>query len=286
MDTFYTIIKIAPNSLTDDCLSIGMLAFDGEKYWLKFSNERKNTAKRLVKTNSESIEFVVKQLTKQIEQANKPVNASQNTLISFEGFLNSDFFNYLNIYSNGIVRFAKPLFLNEILTEDTFLNLFRLFVDNEAEKNINDKVNINEPFYKTIESNLIKRVESQIHTNLNIDSSKLPGLYFQFEMDCIGLNGAFVGAKAIPFTKSMASIDKEISHYIALISFLKNQYNRESDSNNFYLIANEPSQINSHEHKTWESLLHNPFLKLIQSDEVELIADKVEESGATTFMNS
>jgi len=178
------------------------------------------------------------------------------------------------------------LFLNEILTEDTFLNLFRLFVDNEAEKNISDKVDINEPFYKIIESNLIKRVESQIHTNLNIDSSKLPGLYFQYEMDCIGLNGAFVGAKAIPFTKSMVSIDKEISHYITLISFLKNQYNRESDSNNFYIIANEPSQINSHEHKTWESLLHNPFLKLIQSDEVELIADKVEETGATTFMNS
>ena len=47
MQTFYTIIKIAPNTMTNDSLSIGLLACDGNKYWLQFSEERKNASKRL-----------------------------------------------------------------------------------------------------------------------------------------------------------------------------------------------------------------------------------------------
>lgn len=104
-------------------------------------------------------------------------------------------------------------------------------------------------------------------------------------MDCIGLNGVFIGAKAIPFNKSSATLDKDITHYIALISFLKKHYKKDSDLNNFYLIANEPAEVQSQEHKIWETHTKNPFFKLIQSDEVNQIAHKVEETGAKMFLN-
>lgn len=120
--------------------------YNGNKYWLQFSKDRINTSKRLIKTNSDSIDFIVKQIAKQIEQMNLKLQVAQNVLISIEGLLNSVFFKYLNRYSNGLIRFTKPSFLNEILTKDTFGNLFKLFVDIEVQKNIINKENPNELF--------------------------------------------------------------------------------------------------------------------------------------------
>jgi hypothetical protein len=103
-------------------------------------------------------------------------------------------------------------------------------------------------------------------------------------MDCIGLNGAFVGAKSIPFNKSVPTLDKDISHYIALISLLSTKYNKDVKNNNFFLIANEPSVINSPEHNTWENIINNPLFKVVNSEQVNTIAETVEKTKAKTFL--
>ena len=61
MKTFYTIIKIAPNTLAGDTLSIGLLLHNGDKYWLQFSEEKKAVAKKLLDSKAEIVDFVVKQ---------------------------------------------------------------------------------------------------------------------------------------------------------------------------------------------------------------------------------
>ena len=48
METFYTIIKIAPNPISGDNLSIGLLLRNSERFWLHFSDEKKAVAKRLL----------------------------------------------------------------------------------------------------------------------------------------------------------------------------------------------------------------------------------------------
>jgi len=284
MQTFYTIIKIAPNSMTDDCLSIGLLVFNGSKYWLQFSEERKNASKRLMDENADAVDFVVKQITLYIQKLNKDIVKSTTELFPLNSLLNSEYFNYLNNYSNGLLRFSKPSFLNDVINEEKFLKLFALLIDKNIEREPKNKDISNEIFFATINKKLIKRVEQQIHTRVNINSVSLPSLYFQYEMDCIGLNGAFVGAKAIPFNKSIATLDKDISHYIALISLLSTKYNKNVKHNNFFLIADEPKVINSPEHNTWVSIINNPLFKVINASQVDTIADKVEETQAKTFL--
>lgn len=284
MNTFYTILKIAPNSFSDDTISVGMLLCDGKKYWLKFSEEKKNASKRLIDENSDSIDFVVKQLTSHIHNLNKNIEKSKNDLLPLNIFLNSDYFNYLNNYSNGLIRFSKPSFINDEINEEKFLKLFSLLIDKNYQKNLKEKLDVNEIFYSKINNNLIKKVENKIHTKININSTTLPTMYFQFEMDCIGLNGSFVGAKSLPFNKSLPTLDKDISHYIALISLLSNKYNKDIKKNNFFLIADEPDSINTPEHKTWENIIDNPLFKVINSEEVSKITEKVEQSNAKTFL--
>lgn len=270
--------------MTDDCLSIGLLVCDGSKYWLRFSEERKNGSKRFIDENPDAVDFIVKQITSHIKNLNKDFNKSNSEIFHLNSLLNSEYFNYLNAYSNGLVRFSKPSFLNDVINEEKFSKLFALLIDKNIDKQPKVKDTANEKFYASINKNLIKKVEKKIHTKVNINSITLPSMYFQYQMDCIGLNGAFVGAKSIPFNKSIPTLDKDISHYIALISLLSTRYNKDVKQNNFFLIADEPTVINSPEHETWESIISNPLFKVINAEQVNIIAEKVEDTKAKTFL--
>lgn len=270
--------------MTDDCLSIGLLVCDGSKYWLQFSEERKNASKRLMDENADAVDFIVKQISLHIQKLNKEITKSNTELFPLNSLLNSEYFSYLNNYSNGLLRFSKPSFLNDVINEEKFLKLFALLIDKNIEREPKVKDTANEKFYAAINKNLIKKVEKKIHTKININSATLPSMYFQYEMDCIGLNGAFVGAKSIPFNKSVTTLDKDISHYIALISLLSSKYNKDVKNNNFFLIADEPTVINSPEHNTWENIINNPLFKVVNSEQVNTIAEKVEQTKAKTFL--
>jgi hypothetical protein len=123
-----------------------------------------------------------------------------------------------------------------------------------------------------------------VHTDWEFTPDSLAGLYCNFNIDCLGKNGAFIGAKAVPFHKKYEVIDKELSHYMTLISILKLSFEKKSQDDHFYIIADEPVETNSKEHRTWESLRNSPLVKMIFTDEVEIVALKIEEKEATTFL--
>jgi hypothetical protein len=284
MQTFYSVIKIAPNTNTDDSLSVGLLACDGIKYWLQFSEERKNGIKRLIEHNADAVEFAIKQLTVYVLKLNKALNKAEKEFFPLETLLNSEYFNYLNAYSNGLMRFSKPTILYDEINKLSFGKLFSLLIDKSVEKETISKDNSEKKFLSIVKTQLISKVSDKIHTEIKIDNKILPSMYFPFEMDCIGMNGALVGAKAIPFNKSFETIDKNISHYSYLISLLSSRYNKEIKKNNFFLIADEPKTINSPEHKTWENIFVNPLFKLINSEQLKSVTDVIESSKATRFL--
>jgi hypothetical protein len=270
--------------MTDDSLSVGLLVFDGNKYWLQFSEERKNGIKRLIEHNAEVIDTVIKQLNSYINKVNKEISLSEKDLFPMETLLNSDYFNYLNAYSNGIIRFSKANILYDEINKVSFSKLFTLLIDKSIEKETIAKDNSEKKFHSIVKTQLINKVSDKIHTEIKIDSKILPSMYFPYEMDCIGMNGTLVGAKAIPFNKSFETIDKNISHYSYLISLLSSTYNKEIKKNNFFLIADEPSDIVSAEHKTWESISANPLFKLINTEQIETVTDVIESSNAAKFL--
>lgn len=228
MKTFYTIIKIAPNPLAGDTLSIGLLLHDGERFRLHFSDERKTLAKCLLDTKADTVDFIVKQIQQKIDEVNAENENSKKTLFHLESILTSEKFTHISNYSNGVLRFSEPLFLNDTINDEKFIKLFQLLIDKNYQKEKPEADVKGIKFRSIIERKLIKRVRDKVHTNLDLTPEKLPGLYYNFNIDCIGLNGAFVAAKAIQFHKKYEAIDKELSHYMTLISVLNKSYNRQS----------------------------------------------------------
>ena len=296
MKTFYTILKLSPTTMAGDSLSIGLLVCSGNEYWLKISETKKNIVKKLVNNKTKSVDFVLKQLENYLKQLK--ATSQHEQLFPLERFITADYIDYLNIYSNGLLQFSKASVLDDNFDHEKFLKLYSLFIEKESElklalketEKLNDtKLSLNH-YHETdlninqkVQLNLIQRVENKIHTEITLNHSNLKSLYFNINVDCIGLNGSFVGAKTLSLENKVQTLEKNVSYYITLIAFLSQQYKKDLDKNNFFLITDEPER-KTLEHKFWEEMKNVPSFKMIPSDEAEKVAEVVEETGATKFL--
>lgn len=296
MKTFYTILKLSPNTMAGDSLSIGLLVCSGNEYWLKISETKKSIIKKLITNKTKSVDFVLKQLENYLKQLK--TTSEHEQLFPLERFITADYIDYLNIYSNGLLQFSKASVLDDNFNYEKFLKLYSLFIEKESELKLalkeadkldNTKLNINH-YHETdlninqkVQLNLIQRVENKIHTEITLNHSNLKSLYFNINVDCIGLNGSFVGAKTLSLENTVQTLEKNVSHYITLIAFLSQQYKKDLDKNNFFLITDEPER-KTPEHKFWKEMKNVPSFEMIPSDEAEKVAEVVEETGATRFL--
>src|SRR5690554_3137336 len=234
MKAFYTLIQLAPNTATNDVVGIGMLLFDGNKFRYHLSNSKLKPAKKLLQNKEVNIDFLLGQIRDKFDTINK--DDKELRLFNIEKLSEVSYFEYLNRYSNGILRFTNPVALYEAIDDAAYSKLVQvLFGESDLKQSVAHKKN--EQSQQVIYEKLIRKVKHQVHTHYNFNSEVLPSIYFSFEMDCIGKNGSLIGAKSVSFDRSLQTIDKDISHYFALISSLSSIYNKSLKENDFYLIS-------------------------------------------------
>jgi hypothetical protein len=131
MNTFYSIIKIAPNSASVDAIAIGLIAYNGSIFKVKISNWKIGIAKRLLNNEKQIIDLMKKQILEKISEINQNSTKSPNQIF------NSSYFAYLANYSNGMLQFTPPNPIDkEKLNEEDFENLYQLMIDNHSTNKI------------------------------------------------------------------------------------------------------------------------------------------------------
>lgn len=208
MNTYYSIIKVVPNSLSVDSISIGLILSDNTKIYIKFSDRKIKIAKNLIKGSSKIIDYYISQIENKIKETNKQAEQEINPVFDFPQKFSADYFQYLHKYSNNTIQYETPKLIDIKSSEAEFNNLFALLVDSET-KQLKTNDNSFSQLKLKIERNLISKVKDKVHTNISFNEQNVTGLFFSCEVDCIGLNGSFTGAKAIDFTRSEQTIKKK-----------------------------------------------------------------------------
>lgn len=286
MKNFYSIIKLSPNIATQDSVAIGILLFDGQKLRSFFSEKKKRIASNLIDDKHLNLNFIVSQI---IEKCNS-INLDKEKLklfYRFDRLSEMSYFDYLSNYSNGLLQFSKPKLIFDKIDDNSYEKLINfLFKEPVYSHKVLSNLSPAITFSKdVIEKNLISKVNKNVHTHYKFKPEIFPSIYFPYEMDCIGLNGSLIGAKSLSFDKSLSVIDKDISHYFTLISSLTSKYNKSLKENSFYLISEEPTKIDSKEHKLWESVHYNELISVINPEESKKVADLILDKKASKFLD-
>lgn len=284
MKQFYSIVKLSPNVVTQDSVAIGIVLYDGLKFWHYFSNKKKNLVSKLLNNKASNISNIIKQIGLKCEEINSEVSSSK--IIGVESKLtNSSYFDYLKNYSNGLLQFSKSTLFSGEMNDENFNRLVKTLFNEEYLSNFNIEVPVMD-FTSVVDNKLISRVKDKVHTNYKLTKKQIPELFFSsFEMDCIGLNGAFIGAKSLSFDKSKQTLDTHLGHYFTLISTLSNKYQKPLSDNSFYLISEEPKSTSSDEHKLWESVFKNELIDVITPEQSDIVADLILSKKASTFLD-
>lgn len=285
MKSFYSLIKISPNEMSGDNLTIGIIMSTSTGIKLRFSKVRKHIAKGFISVDGSVIDTIEREFQNTVNELNNSDLIRNNGLFDLPNLLDTKYFSYLSNYSNGLLKFSAPNFIADDIDENKFNKLYSMLVDNTPEV-LSDKSskNLEKIFYKTIDDKLINRVKDKVHTNQNIDNKTVPTLFNPFQMDCIGMNGVLVGAKSLPFSQTKDTLHKTINTYISVMVHLSSEYKIPLNDNKFFLIADQPDK-NTEGYKLWNQINKSEnFLTIVSSNESDMVAELIESKNATTFL--
>lgn len=282
MKSFYSILKLSPNIATEDSIAIGLLLFDGENFRTYFSSSKKRLAIKLLDDKNLNLKFFIKQIIEKCDDLNSDKKELQ-IFYKSKRFIDISYFEYLSKYSNGLIQFSKPNVLYNKVDEIEFNKLIEFLFNEPASVESTVSV-VFDRSHEIVEKKLIEKVQNRVHTNYRFTPELFPSIYFNYKLDCIGLNGSLVGAKSLSFNKSIQTLDRNISHYITLISSLSSKFNKSLQDNNFYLISEEPKDMDSKEHKLWESVKLNKIINVIDPEESGQVVDVIMDKDVAKFL--
>lgn len=281
MRNFYSIIHICPNVATEDSVAIGIIFFNGKKFQTYFSDQKRKIAERLIIKKETDFKSIFNTILKKCDSLNQELQVNK-LLYSSEKYTNSSYFEYLNNYSNGLIRFTSPKLFISSNQENEFDKLIDMFFPEKL--SIHKNQDTLSQTRKTIQEKLIKRVSDKVHTYYKFEQKAYPSIHFNFELDCIGKNGSLIGAKTFEFDQSEQTLDLKMSHYYSLILMLSSQHQQPIENNHFYLLGKEPSSNSSSEHKLWESAVSNQLITVLDPEESNQVADLIEQKQARMFL--
>jgi hypothetical protein len=280
LNSFYTIIKLSPNPVSSDQISIGILLRSDSKFYLKFSERKINTVRKLLQGDFNLVKYFIKELEKEVDKANKILTEESNVLFNYDSILTSEFFLHLNRISQNLILFSEPSRIEGIDSEEKFNNLFNLFIDNQSA--ISYKSPKSEALVKNVEEKLINRVKDKVHTRINIDKRIIPSLNFTLNIDAIGLNGDIISAKSLDFNKEYRTIETILYRYKIVLSKIEEKYSKRKEA---FIIADEPESKNSENYNIWE-ILHKESFKVYPSEDAGKVAEYIEEKNVRKFIET
>lgn len=285
---FFTLLRVMPNPASGEAVVVGLVLFDGERYWHEVSARKLKLAFLLARRAEATLQYAVRQLVARLEgdtevrRAATAVGETPNELL----LLSRANWEYLSRYSNGILRIDAPAaaaLFPEDNPEDLFRVLFSTLVDStDQAKRSRQRVLVSQPVKQ-----LIQRVERQVHTNVLLTPKMLPDLFFNLRLDCIGMNGALIGAHSLPLEQyTMNTLQQHASECRFALKSLTEHYKPKKPAENLlYIIADEPDAfVDADKHKFWRAIRKESMFRVIATDEAPLVAERIEQTHATTFL--
>jgi hypothetical protein len=284
METFYNILYCPIRPVVDERLSIALLVRAQNKVFFKYSHDKLKVIKELLPESAFNLlKSSLKNIDAYFNERNRNENSTQILLDGLEkhpeNFLNPEYFEYLNKYSNNLLHFSRPKSLDLIVTDELFETLYNKLIFGA------DSVQIKK-------NQLIERVRQKIdpkiknHVNLQVEltSKQIASLVVPTPVWFIGKNDKDVTGEIIDFDKATSYLENDIRNHLYLLQSLKNG-NQKYHAKHF-LVGNEPKKTNLINHSIWDELRNLPLITYLPSKETEEITEYIKSHHVSPYFEN
>lgn len=131
MESFYTVIYLKPNALTDEHLAIGLFTGGGEGPYLFLSEPRMKLYKEITRKNTF---LAIQRLLRGLKNEVDKYRGNQAELRLFDPLYSKEELLKLKKMSKGTVLFSEPTVINEWMNEEIHDQLVQQFLGQQKKK--------------------------------------------------------------------------------------------------------------------------------------------------------
>ncbi len=287
MKSFYSIIRFVNNPLSKENLAIGLIMISGDKIYYRFSNEKIQLVNKLNPVNFKLLEYTIEKINNFIQNELK----NDVSLFSDDNKINFEYLKRLSVYNNGFLQFDNPSIINIDFDEIKFYDFFNKYI--QLSYKTVEKKEVDKTFSKRIKQVFQEPLSGLIDIDYKIEKEKLPGLFFDYKLDGIGVNGVIYSVKSIDLNsdKTIDQVRKDISELESLNYridlFGKSIKDIEPNHNRHFLVVDEyKGQKKSYKQLfnilSEQKTIEYPY-QVVNSVDLEKVTKEIQKSKASKF---
>lgn len=200
METFYSIIYVKTNSITDEHLAVGVFLGGGEGPFFYLSEKRLNLLKNSVHRNTF---LALQRHLKSLKQKVDNYRGSNKELMLFDPHYSEEEFSRLSKLSKGAIKYSNPVSVNEWLNEAFYHQFIQKVLGEKIAKSNRKRPVFHLKWKAFYHSNRFSDWDRDIP--LNQLNNKLE---LSFKVDLIN-HSKKIAVKTIDFNLSEANISKK-----------------------------------------------------------------------------
>jgi len=277
MKTIYSILYVPLNTALDEKISIGMIMTNGKEHYFRYSVDKLHAIKGII--NSDKI-HIVKSYLKSLE---KEVNFVDDNTLFYEElnnnskWINEKYLSYLSKYSNNVIQFSSPKFIDLDFDENNFKRLFEKYV---FKFDFGFKEVKTVDIIQKVKNNLYPSIKKNVNIDITLNSSNFSNLFAPIEVNFFGVNGVPVAGQTFDFDKKHYNLENDVTRYISLAKALE----LEGEKNGkYFVLGREPQKNNEKSHNLWEQIRDSHFLEFIDIDEFGIVEEYIKKHNVRPY---
>jgi hypothetical protein len=279
MKTLFSILYVPISATLDEKVSIGLVMSNGDHQFFKYSQPKLTAIKGLLDTESNNI---LKSYLKSLDKEINVVRNSRKELFSIDipskaTWVSNSYISYLSKYSNNLLQFSEPKFMDILLSEETFRKVFEKYIFQYDEPIISQS---STTIFEKVRTRLYPNIEGKVNIDRTLTSSDFENLFAPVEVNFIGVNGVPVAGQTFDFDKKHYFLENDVTRFISLTKALELEGKKDGK---YFILGREPLKSFDKNHLMWEQIRDSDFLDFVDIDEVCIVEEYINTNHVIPF---
>ncbi len=281
MKTLFSILYVPISVTLDEKVSIGLIMFNGEQHFFKYSASKLLAIKGLLSSESNTIlKTYLRSLEKEINNNSDTVEELFNLGSVLKAkWVNSPYLSYLSKYSNNLLQFSEAKTIDIEFNSSNFKRVFEKYIF-EYDEVISTDQGIN--IYEQVKTNLYPNIIGRVNVDQIITPADFKNLIAPVTVNFIGVNGVPVAGQAVDFEKQYYNLENDVTRFVALTKALELEGQKDGK---YFVLGREPVNHNEKHHLIWEHIRDSDFLDFVDIDEIGIVEEYIRTKEVVPFFN-
>lgn len=280
MKTLFSILYLPISATLDEKVSIGLIMFNGEQHFFKYSASKLLAVKGLLDSESN---IILKTYLRTLEKEINNDAENVDELFSLDNplkanWINSSYISYLSKYSNNLIQFSEAKTIDIELSNENFKRVFEKYIFQYDEVVVaEDSFDV----YKKVKTNLYPNIIGKVNVDRLVTPNDFKNLIAPVEVNFIGVNGVPVAGQAINFEKQHYNLENDVTRFVALTKALELDGQKDGK---YFVLGREPKvNHNDKNHLMWKQIRDSDFLEFVDVDDIGIVENYINDKNVTPF---